>query len=142
MSSKRPEAADDEIAVLIARLRAEVRASGVPTEASAEAVARLAPLPARREAEEFWAVSSDRPFLSKPGRWGRIRGTLLTPVKLALKKLMRWYVEPAFIHQRTFNATVLRLIDELHAQTNGAIARLEDRIARLEEGDSSDSGSR
>ena len=108
-------ATEEEIAVLIARLRAEVRASGGPS-TSSDGDVSAAPLATRQQAEELWAVTADRPFLSKPGRWGQLRGSLLAPVKLVLKKLMRWYVEPALMDQRTFNAAVLRLVDELQQQ--------------------------
>lgn len=133
---------EEEVAALVARLRAEARLSGVPEERLAEGEIPLRQLIARREAEELWAVSSDRPFLSKPGRWGQIRGILLTPIKFVLKKLMRWYVEPPFSDQRRFNATTLRLVDELHEETGSAIARLEKRVIRLEEGESGSPGPR
>jgi hypothetical protein len=132
VSTERASGAGDEVAALIERLRAEARASGLP-EQGLEADSALAPLATRQDAEELWAVTSDRAFLSKPGSWGRLRGALLTPAKLVLKKLMRWYVEPAFSDQRTFNAAVLRVVDEAYAQTSAAIAQLEERVARLEE---------
>ena len=34
-------------------------------------------------------------------------------VKRVLRKLMRWYVEPAFSEQRIVNDALLRLVDEL-----------------------------
>ena len=43
------------------------------------------------------------------------------PVKSVLRRLMRWYVEPAFADQRAFNDAVLKLIDDL-----------DERITRLE----------
>jgi hypothetical protein len=133
---------EEEIAALVARLRAEARLSGVPDERPPEGEASLQQLITRREAEELWAVSSDRPFLAKPGRWGQIRGALLTPIKFVLKKLMRWYVEPPFSDQRRFNATTLRLVDELHEQTGAAIARIERRVTRLEGEESGSPGPR
>ena len=42
-------------------------------------------------------------------------------IKRFLRRLMRWYVEPAFADQRAFNDAVLKLIDDL-----------DERIARLE----------
>jgi uncharacterized membrane protein YgcG len=48
--------------------------------------------------------------------------------------MMRWYVEPAFSDQRTFNAAVLRVVDELHSKTAANVQALEERLARLEEG--------
>ena len=44
------------------------------------------------------------------------------PLKLFLRRFMRWYVEPAFADQRAFNDAVLKLIDDL-----------DERIARLEQ---------
>ena len=45
-----------------------------------------------------------------------------TPVKVVLRKLMRWYVEPLAYDQRSFNAAVLRLLDDL-----------DERVRKLEE---------
>ena len=42
-------------------------------------------------------------------------------MKLVLRRLMRWYVEPAFADQRAFNNAVLKLIDDL-----------DERMSRLE----------
>jgi hypothetical protein len=103
VSSERASGAGDEVAALIARLRAEARASGLPDQGP-DSEGALGPLSTRREAE-----------------------------------LMRWYVEPAFSDQRTFNAAVLRVVDEAHAQTSAAIAQLEERVTRLEERRSPDS---
>ncbi|HLG09050.1 MAG TPA: hypothetical protein VI409_10330 [Gaiellaceae bacterium] len=50
-----------------------------------------------------------------------------TPVKAALRKLMRWYVEPLAYDQRSFNAASLRLIDDLSEQVD----RLEAEIREL-----------
>jgi SAM-dependent methyltransferase len=80
----------------------------------------------RREAEALWDVSAERPFLSRPGRWGRLRGLLLTPAKGALRKLMRWYVEPLAADQRRFNAAVLRLADGLSERADAGQVALED----------------
>ena len=71
----------------------------------------------------------DRPFLYKPGTWGRIRRVLLAPVKVVLQKLMRWYVEPAFGQQRDFNTAVLRRLDDL----SGRIDDLTEEVARARE---------
>jgi len=80
----------------------------------------------RREAEALWDVSAERPFLSRPGPWGRLRGLLLTPAKGALRKLMRWYVEPLAADQRRFNAAVLRLADGLSERADAGQVALED----------------
>jgi hypothetical protein len=94
-----------DVAELMARLREEVRRSGAdpggpgPRDRAA----------ARAEAERLWPVSADRSLRLRPG-W---RGGVGTPVKAVLRKLMRWYVEPLAYDQRSFNAAVLRLLDDL-----------------------------
>jgi uncharacterized small protein (DUF1192 family) len=103
-----------EIAALFARLRDEVaRAPALRSGPQTTGRGDAAPSIGRDQAERTWAVTVDRPFLYKPGTWGRIRGLLLAPVKVVLRKLMRWYVEPAFAQQRDFNTAVLRTLDEL-----------------------------
>jgi SAM-dependent methyltransferase len=89
----------------------------------------------RREAEALWAVSAERPFLSRPGAWGRARGLALHPMKAVLRKLMRWYVEPLATDQRRFNAAALRLADALAEREEAGRAahewRLQDHERRL-----------
>jgi hypothetical protein len=60
-------------------------------------------------AERFWAVSADKPLARRPGP----KGWLAFQVKRLLRKLVRWYVEPALAEQRIFNDALLRLVDEL-----------------------------
>jgi hypothetical protein len=104
-----------ELAALIEQLRDEVRRSGGdPGGGHSD---RLA---ARAEAERLWPVSADRSLRLRPG----VRGGIGTPVKAVLRKLMRWYVEPLAYDQRSFNAAVLRLLDEL-----------EERVEALERAD-------
>ena len=67
------------------------------------------PAAVRGLAERFWAVSADNPLEQRPGAKGR----LAFQVKRVLRKLMRWYVEPAFAEQRIVNDALLRLVDEL-----------------------------
>ena len=117
---------DAEIAAVFERLRGEV---GARARADRPATTRSSPRTdgspsmARDQAERYWAVTADRPYLYKPGAWGRARGLLLVPVKAVLRRLMRWYVEPAFADQRAFNDAVLKLVDDLDER----IARLENR---------------
>jgi hypothetical protein len=75
------------------------------------AIARDARDPAamRALAERFWPVSADKPL----ERRGGPKGWLAFTVKRVLRKLMRWYVEPAFSEQRIVNDALLRLVDEL-----------------------------
>ena len=60
-------------------------------------------------AERFWPVTADTPLARRPGA----KGWLAYQVKRALRKLMRWYVEPAFAEQRIVNDALLRLVDDL-----------------------------
>jgi SAM-dependent methyltransferase len=118
---------EHEVDLIAARLRAELSGAG------ADGQEVLGSSAARAQAERFWPVTADRPFLYKPGRWGRIRGTLLVPPKLFLRKLMRWYIEPALAQQRDFNSSTLKALDELSERTDDGLASLERRSATLEE---------
>ena len=60
-------------------------------------------------AERFWPVSADRPLERRPGA----KGFVAHQVKRALRKLLRWYVEPALAEQRLVNDALLRLVDDL-----------------------------
>jgi hypothetical protein len=60
-------------------------------------------------AERFWAVSADAPLVRRPGA----KGWVAFQVKRVLRKLMRWYVEPALADQRIVNDALLRLVDDL-----------------------------
>jgi hypothetical protein len=95
-----------DVAAIFARLKEEVRAAG-PRTAVTPAQVRLS---VRDQAERLWPVSAERPIVGKGG-----------PVKAALRRLMRWYVEPAWADQRAFNDAVLKLIDDL-----------DERLTRLE----------
>jgi hypothetical protein len=96
-----------DVAGLFARLKEEVRASGPRRGDITSTQMRLS---ARDQAERLWTVSAERRVAGKAG-----------PVKLFLRRLMRWYVEPAFAEQRAFNDAVLKLVDDL-----------DERISRLE----------
>ena len=95
-----------EIAAALAQLREQVTGG---------AEARSNGPSARQEAELYWPVNAERP--SGTG----LRAIALAPPKGLLRRLARWYVEPALADQRRFNAAVLRVLDEL-----------EDRLRRLE----------
>jgi hypothetical protein len=47
---------------------------------------------------------------------------------------MRWYVEPLAAEQRSFNAAILNLVDELAEQVHADMSGLESRVQALEEG--------
>lgn len=97
-----------DVAALFARLKEEIRAAGPRGDDVAPAQVRLS---IRDQAERLWAVSAERPLVGKAGS-----------VKLFLRRLMRWYVEPALADQRAYNDAVLKLIDDL-----------DERISRLEQ---------
>ena len=67
------------------------------------------PATMRGLAERFWPVSADKPLEKRPGA----KGWVAYRVKLVLRKLMRWYVEPALAEQRIVNDALLRLVDDL-----------------------------
>ncbi|HET7129560.1 MAG TPA: hypothetical protein VFJ93_10855 [Gaiellaceae bacterium] len=96
-----------DVAALFARLKEEIRAAGPRGDGVPPAQVRLS---VRDQAERLWPISAERPIVGKGG-----------PLKSVLRRLMRWYVEPAFADQRAFNDAVLKLIDDL-----------DERIARLE----------
>ena len=97
-----------DVAALFERMKQELRAAGPR---GAETTPGQVRLSARDQAERLWAVSAERPIVGKGG-----------PIKSLLRRLMRWYVEPAFADQRAFNSAVLKLIDDL-----------DERISRLEQ---------
>jgi hypothetical protein len=97
-----------DVAALFEQMKKELRAAGPRTGEVTTAQVRLS---VRDQAERLWAVSADRPVVGKGG-----------VVKRFLRRLMRWYVEPAFADQRAFNEAVLKLIDDI-----------DERISRLEQ---------
>jgi hypothetical protein len=97
-----------DVAALFEQLKRELHAAGPRTGTVTPAQVRLS---TRDQAERLWSVSAERPIVGKVG-----------PVKRTLRRLMRWYVEPAFADQRAFNDAVLKLIDDL-----------DERIARIEQ---------
>jgi hypothetical protein len=54
-------------------------------------------------------------------------------VKRAVRKLMRWYVEPVAADQRSYNLAMLNLVDELAGRYEADVQRIERRLADLEE---------
>jgi hypothetical protein len=96
-----------DVAALFERLKQEVRAAGPRTGEVTPAQMRIS---TRDQAERLWAVSAERPIVGKAG-----------PLKLFLRRFMRWYVEPAVADQRAFNDALLKLIDDI-----------DERVSRLE----------
>ena len=97
-----------DVAALFERLKEELRAAGPRAADVTPAQVRLS---TRDQAERLWAISAERPIVGKGG-----------PLKLLLRRFMRWYVEPAMADQRAFNEAVLKLIDDV-----------DERISRLEQ---------
>ena len=116
-----------DLDALIARLREEVRWGG--NGASPLTIRARA----RSAAEQFWAVTAERPAQgSAPAR----------TLKRALRRVMRWYVEPFAQQQRSFNDAALKLIDVLFeasdelvrqsAERTRRTTELDERLARVE----------
>jgi hypothetical protein len=117
------------IADALIHVRDEVR-SRPPAQGLSADEARARRRAARDQAELHWAVTAQRPFLRAPGTAGRVRAVVATPLKRAVRGLVRWYMEPALEEQRRFNAAILQLVDDLAERT----AALEDRRERRDRG--------
>jgi hypothetical protein len=111
-------AGDFDVAALVAQLEDEIRRTG-PRHRSGTAASTVR-VNARAAADRLWPVSVDRHI---GGRGGAV-GALYRPVKLGLRKLMRWYVEPAFEDQRAYNDALLRLVDDLYDELDRLRAEL------------------
>jgi hypothetical protein len=106
VSGETREEVEAEIAAIVSRLRQEVMHNSAAFDPER-------PLAARAHAERMWAVTAERPLVQAPQRRGAVHAYLIAPVKRVLRKLMRWYVEPFAAQQRSFNLTMLGLVDEL-----------------------------
>jgi SAM-dependent methyltransferase len=123
VSEHGPIAQEADFEAILARLHAEVdRGDCDPPEDAGDTFSLR-----RGEAERLWAVSAERPFLYRPGAWGRARGLLLVPAKAFLRKLMRWYVEPLAYEQRRFNAAALEVVDALSERQQATLAAHSER---------------
>src|SRR5437762_1705910 len=118
---------DLDVADLFQQLREELgRGAGTGGGAGSEFAAT------RALAERFWPVTAEREAGGGP------KGV----VKRALRKLMRWYVEPLAADQRVYNSSVLKLGDALSERADAAAAsnersqqllrELEERLTRVE----------
>jgi hypothetical protein len=117
-------AGDFDVAALVAELRSELERTG-PRHRSGTRPSSVR-LNARAAADRLWPVSADRHV---GGRAGAL-GLLYRPVKLVLRKLVRWYVEPVFADQRAYNDALLRLVDDLYEEIDRLLAELEALRAR------------
>ena len=109
-------AAGFDLDALVAQLAEEVRRGRVAGSASSVR------FEARAAAERLWRVSADRPIDRRPG----VRGLALRPVKLVLRRLMRWYVDPARADQRALNDALLKLVDDLSSELDRQRQRLDE----------------
>jgi hypothetical protein len=107
-----------DVVELYERVRSEVRRSTRFGSAVGDSGAAWAA--ARTAADRFAAVTAERPLVRRPG----LKGAVGHPMKLVLRRLMRWYVEPLAAEQRAFNAAIVELVDDLG-----------DRLERLEQRD-------
>jgi hypothetical protein len=113
---------EQDIAAIFEALRAGLRAGPASVSPAADPDVVLL---ARRDLDRHWRVSAERPFLRRPGAWGLVYGALVLPFKWALRRLMRWYVEPLAADQRAFNAAVMRVLDEQVEWMQGELKRVE-----------------
>ena len=113
-------AGEIDVRALFAELQEEVRRTGPKHRAgSAASTVRVN---ARAAAERLWPVSVDRHVGGRAG----VVGAAYRPLKLGLRKLMRWYVEPAFADQRAVNDALLRLVDDLYDEVDRLRAELDE----------------
>ena len=138
MAGQDRETAQAEIAAIFARLKEEVRLGAQARDGDSD-LSLLRDSPARAQAERAWAVTAERPFQQSPTRRGAVQAYVFVPVKRLLRKLMGWYVEPVAADQRTFNLSVVALVDELAARVEAELSRLERRLDHLERSRAADS---
>jgi hypothetical protein len=108
-----------DVQALFRQLEDEVRRTGPQSRAGRGGSVRL---DARATAERLWRVSADRPAGGRRG----VAGAIQRPVKLAVSKLARWYVEPVFADQRAVNDALIKLVDELAGEVDELRARLDE----------------
>ena len=107
--------AELDVAAVFERLKQEVR--GTAPRLAEDPARTQVRLSVRDQAERLWPISAERPLVGKGG-----------PVKLVLRRLMRWYVEPMAADQRAFNDAALKLIDDLSERVD----RLTEAVRELE----------
>jgi SAM-dependent methyltransferase len=128
---------DIDVGAIVARLKEEVAKAGTLGSPDGDPL-RAARRAARGQAERFWLVTAERPLERRPG----VKGAALHPVKLALRKLMRFYVAPLAADQRAYNDALLKLADALSEELERAdsarehdarlLRELEERLLRAE----------
>ena len=120
---------------LVERLREELAGGNGLTRDRSRVIA------ARHRAERVWAVTAERPLERRPG----LKGLVAYPVKLLIQPFLRWYVEPLAAEQRMFNDALLKVIDGLLEELDGAakareeanrsLVELDERLTRAERRD-------
>jgi len=114
------------VPALFAQLRDELRhAPGL--DVSEEVDRGLVRQRLRTVAETQWAVTADRPLEQRRGIVGGVRQA----IKKALRRLMRWYVEPLAVSQRSFNGITLKLVDEVFEEMDSLFLRLASAESQL-----------
>jgi hypothetical protein len=131
MTDEVPEATDDEVSAIFARLHHEVHDRPAAGRGCRTKPVLRAPLPSRALAQRTWAVTAERPIEHQLDR--RMRRYFTEPVKRVLRKLMRWYVEPLAAQQRSFNLAILAVVDELAERFEDDLTRLERRLQELDD---------
>src|SRR6266508_668801 len=106
-----PNAGDFDVAALVAELREEIARTGPRHRSGARSSSVRVNAP----------VAADRHIGGRAG----IAGGLYRPVKLLLRKLVRWYIEPVFADQRAYNDALLRLVDDLYDEVDRLRAEIE-----------------
>jgi 2-polyprenyl-3-methyl-5-hydroxy-6-metoxy-1,4-benzoquinol methylase len=79
-----------------------------------------------------WEVVADRPITSHR----KVLGPIIVFFKKAIRKCLRWYINPIVDKQRTFNSAAVRLINGLKNNQDEdkiKISEMEAKIARLEQ---------
>jgi hypothetical protein len=104
----------------MAQLETEVRLAGPRHARGSSARAN-----ARATLHRLAPVTVDRPIGGREG----VVGAVYKPIKVVVRKLVHWYVEPGFADQRVVNDVLLKMIDDLY----GEIERLEAEIRALEQ---------
>jgi SAM-dependent methyltransferase len=109
-----------DVAALFASLQEQLRSGGASSTRAGDGRPPVR-ISARTAAERFWPVSGERALQPTPG----VRGAIKRFVQRAIRRALRWYVEPLAADQRSFNDAALKLIDDLYERGDRAFADQE-----------------